>query len=75
MLCRSGILSGLLDRSFQWVVHLLRRSNGVEDPVLGDCCLRVHLAGETRSSCWSPTIISVATPAEELREPVLAVVN
>jgi len=60
-------------------VHLLGRSNGVEDPVLGNFGLlmvgKIHLAGETRIFSQAATIISIATPAKELREPVLAVVH
>jgi len=72
----AGIASGLLDQSVQWPVHLLARSNGVEDPALGDfdrfIVVRVHLAGETRMCHWIAAIISAAKPAEELWQPVLA---
>jgi hypothetical protein len=49
---RAGIVSGFLDQSVQWLVHLLGCNNGIEDPAFGDFGLvvvvRVHLAGEAR---------------------------
>src|SRR5438309_8982619 len=60
-------------------MHLLRRRSRVKDPLLGDVDLvgaaSTRFAGEPRRHCWVGAIISVAAPAEGLREAVLAMVH